>query len=494
MLTLIILNFNSKYDLIQNINKYITFKLISEIIISNGNENYAISKNDIITNSKIRIRNDYLLNNNYDFNLRFIIASDVLNDIILFIDDNFFLDEDAINKLYTTFLKKKCIVGTFGENDKNYNFPFVNDNYYGSVPIINSNCSIQCKNLCKLYVKFLPFIRDFFNGIKPFGYGNYIINSFLGIIFYKKYNFSIKIKGIKKNKNSSTNQMLHKIKLYKFLWYNFNFFENFIFSDHKLLKIKEKRLILTISIGNRENIIKYTKYDFINYAEKCNAEFKLVTEPIYRNKCNVGNHNGLKNNSSYIDKVAVIIKYLKEYDRILWVDDTIKINPETPNIFDLTDRNFIYGFNEGKNFNSSSSDYKFIRKNKNFNINIGKYINSGFVIYPKIISNDLEKSLQSNYSLFSSNYPHQCFLNYTIQKFDMPLKLLSKSWNNHSVNLLQEKLGRKNFIYRKISTHYNNPQSLYIKYLSGSFVFHITGGHGDLNSRQKVLSKINFNN
>ena len=38
-----------------------------------------------------------------------------------------------------------------------------------------------------------------------------------------------------------------------------------------------------------------------------------------------------------------------------------------------------------------------------------------------------------------------------------------------------------------------NPEKIYLMYLSGSFIFHITGAHGNIINRQKILSNMKFN-
>ena len=501
-ISIIILNITNNTELINNIQKYITYERINEIIICNTNEECLTNYNEF-NNNKIKIRNDYNLFIKFGLNLRFYVGEKAANEHIIFLDDNFFLCEKDFLSLLNTYEINNCIVGFYGRNKHSYNkFSQNIKNEYGYTYIINTKCMIQSKILCNIYIKFLPIINSIFCNIEPKGYACDILNSFLSTIYYNKLNIAIKTN----NENKDIRDVLEYKKIYKIyrikiinqLWGNSNLFkmkiDSIILRNNLNYINNEKRLVLSMAIGSKHNEIKkITEKNLKKYSLKCNADFKTITNIKFNDNINyikTGEHNGIKNNQAYIQKVLLIIKYLEKYDRILWIDDTVIINSSTPNIFDLIPDGYVAGKQEAQTYNSSYFDKKYIFKHKKFKIIRNNYINSGFVIYPNKIMNILKNSLRLNYKLFESKYPHQAFLNYTIQYYKIPLICLSDTWNSDCINYIQNKFPRNYHIFRRLHYFFNNIDVNYLNE-NDKFIYHITGGHGDLNSRIRILSKLN---
>ena len=49
----------------------VKYDFINEILISNGNKEHSIQKNDFIESDKIKIYDDWIINNNYGLDLRY---------------------------------------------------------------------------------------------------------------------------------------------------------------------------------------------------------------------------------------------------------------------------------------------------------------------------------------------------------------------------------------------------------------------------------------
>lgn len=82
-----------------------------------------------------------------------------------------------------------------------------------------------------------------------------------------------------------------------------------------------KNLLLTISIGDRP-WFKEIKFFMVLYCKKYNLDFKVL------------DGNFTSDIDSRLKKLE-IKNFFKDYDRILYLDDTCIISPECPNLFDI---------------------------------------------------------------------------------------------------------------------------------------------------------------
>jgi hypothetical protein len=249
-----------------------------------------------------------------------------------------------------------------------------------------------------------------------------------------------------------------------------------IFNKEEILnKQTSKNLVLTISIGKSRNFLEITEKYMKQYAEKCEADFIildndssviLLFNKIFNSlnlKC--GRKNG---GNSYFYKAYSMYHYLEKYDKVLWLDDSCIVSPNTENLFNMINAGSVGGYAEGTNLNLKSwtNDFNFIKSLKHFEIDTTKYLNSGIVLYTKELRHlfSLENILL-NKKLFESSYPHQCYLNYILQSNNISIICIDEKYNNLCLHYDYSKLSNN-------SNTYIDPD--YIKQ-NNSSIFHITG-------------------
>lgn len=250
---------------------------------------------------------------------------------------------------------------------------------------------------------------------------------------------------------------------------------------------KVDNAIITMNLGNRA-FIKYTKPFMIKYSKKTNSKFILIDDNNIKSiintfpKCN-NIEIGRGNNKSYLYKVLVIIYYLRIFNKILWVDDTCFIKETCINLYDLIEDNHIMAYNEGENkeINSWKNNEIYIRNSTGFSINTNSYINSGVVLYSKEINTilNLDKIIKHK-ELFNNPYPHQCFINYIIQYYNIKLKLISSSYNCMFMNCTYN-IGR-NITPKEIGAEFIKSDK--------NTIFHITGFYTNRLNIVKYISMI----
>ena len=102
-----ILNWKRKRNVIFIVNNMVKFDFINEILISNGNKEHSLQKNDFIKSDKIKIYDDWIINNNYGLDLRYINALRAKNDNIIIMDDDIDISENELNRLIDEYKKIK---------------------------------------------------------------------------------------------------------------------------------------------------------------------------------------------------------------------------------------------------------------------------------------------------------------------------------------------------------------------------------------------------
>lgn len=236
--------------------------------------------------------------------------------------------------------------------------------------------------------------------------------------------------------------------------------ENTSPSDFYIYRKRKDNCIITLNNGGRKYLF-YTKKLMELYSEKCNSDFKVITD--YKKDFDI--EIGRSNNKSYLYKMLVIDEYLKYYEKVLFIDDTCCINKNTPNIFELTDENSISGFNEGiyTNLNSVNFDKNFIFEHKNFTIDCDKYLNTGVLCVPKNLSYLFNiENIIKNKDLFLSSYVDQCYLNYVLQYNNINIKTLSVKFNNIFLNNFE-------------SFKRDEIETLNEDYIKEQYIMHISG-------------------
>lgn len=188
-----------------------------------------------------------------------------------------------------------------------------------------------------------------------------------------------------------------------------------------------KTAIITISIGNRP-WFKRVKKLMIIYCKKYNHDFIVIN----------GQFSGDIN--ARIKKLEVG-NYLEKYDRILYLDDTVIINPLTPNIFDIVPKEYLgvvlenapY-FDKYQNLIDSLKYYDISLNG----INRDNYMwfNSGVILASKCHRNLFNKPNKSIIKI--GNYVDQSFFNANRYKYNISLMNLGLRYNYMGTRLSRE--------------------------------------------------------
>jgi hypothetical protein len=178
-----------------------------------------------------------------------------------------------------------------------------------------------------------------------------------------------------------------------------------------------KNLIITISIGNRPWFRK-TKLTIINYCNRYDIDFKVITGQYDTDK-----------------KIRLrkfeIVKYFNEYDRILFLDDTIIINPISPDLFKLVPYDKVGVLFEKEPFynkiNILKSALKYYEINANVSNNNYIWFNSGVILASKCHLNLFE--IPNKNIIKIGNYLDQSIFNINRYKYNIPAYDIGLSFN-----------------------------------------------------------------
>lgn len=226
----------------------------------------------------------------------------------------------------------------------------------------------------------------------------------------------------------------------------------------------EKYAILTISLGERD-YLKYTLKSMKNYAKKLSCELIVITE--------WDNFKDRKNNSNRFIKLEIIHHFCQQYDRLIYFDDTVYINPKANNLFEIVPNYFLGAWIE-----SNIKDRKQVMINAmNYYSNFDNWtnypkdpimINSGVLVLSKNHYNIFDSS---NYILKNFGFNDQEFISYKICKMNI---------NIHDIG------NENNFVGSQIQNHIQNKE-LAEKLYKNILIFHVTSGTG---LRIKILEKL----
>jgi len=246
----------------------------------------------------------------------------------------------------------------------------------------------------------------------------------------------------------------------------------------------KKNIIISARFGSNNSIIDITKKYMVKYSMKCNADFEFITDDNYVIPDFVKNGNFIvsrDNNFSYLFKILLVNQYLEKYDKVLWLDDTVFIKDNCENLFEMiTNDDYVLAYNEGENddYNSWKHDYNFIYNHTKFIINRTNYINSGVIVYTKKILDVMTNDNIIKYKkLLLSSYPHQCILNFLLQKYDVKILKLKKTYNTMMLDCNYDS-GRN-----------IKPENISKKFIlsEDNKIFHVTGYY---KNRQSIIKHI----
>lgn len=233
-----------------------------------------------------------------------------------------------------------------------------------------------------------------------------------------------------------------------------------------------KNALVTLAIGERE-FLNHTGPLMKRYAGRIGADFRCISSyPAKRHYT-----NGRENNQAYITKCDMLYDLLSTYERIFYVDDTVCIHPDTPDLFSMVPPHTVGAFNEGSlGKYSANSDHDYILANRNYQISTEKYINAGLMVVsrPHQFLFDY-RNMDQHRELFCSFFVEQTYLNYMIQSNDVAMTCLPESFNRMRVS--------------KCETQYPEIEPEFI-WNSGNHIYHVTSWYDEPERRLGYVKRV----
>lgn len=196
-----------------------------------------------------------------------------------------------------------------------------------------------------------------------------------------------------------------------------------------------KRLVLTATIGGGRPFSEFTVDSQRKYADRIGAEFVHVTEFDISDEYDFP--IGRRSNKGYLVKCLVIQEYFKEYDRIVWLDDTCVVAKDCPDLFQSVPEEMFGAHNEGILDWVAAQTQTINLFNKNGlprnTTTKQEYFNSGVMVLTKehheilFKKETIIKFGEAGY--WANGYPDQTHLNYTLKYFQKGLYALPHLFN-----------------------------------------------------------------
>lgn len=236
-----------------------------------------------------------------------------------------------------------------------------------------------------------------------------------------------------------------------------------------------KLAIFTIALGNDPSYL-FTIDTFRLYAKKVGAELIVLTKPVFKLP-------GKKISLEYqaLIQKLYIDQLLEKFERVLYIDADILINPEAPNIFaEYPDDHYFYMFNEGA-YEKRNPVIEQIRQCFHYdgpwiNNDPSLYYNAGVILCSQK-ANLVKQASLKDLRIITDNkvgFYEQTYFNYLIAKYTLPIKELSPLYNRMSLLGKGEKRFEAYFIHhagngyatrrmRRYQLIYNDYRKLYQK-------------------------------
>lgn len=197
--------------------------------------------------------------------------------------------------------------------------------------------------------------------------------------------------------------------------------------NNDVFPINTKNAVITFTTQDR-NFISQTKETIENISNVWQADFKIysdITELMTEEQQNVFSKIKSKrpNIVSYFAKMLCIYHALKEYDRVLWIDDTCIFSPFAQNLFSVVPPEKFGGLviKQSYNMNECNNDREYIKTARNIDVD-DVYINTGVVLVSKCHQHIFSfEDMLSDIDLFESFYPTQAYLVYKITVGKIPV-------------------------------------------------------------------------
>jgi hypothetical protein len=203
-ISLIILNWKRAGNVINNINHYMSYRLVNEIILFNNNPDFDLKN---IGNDKITV-----IESSKDLGLfpRYAAAGLARSSCILHCDDDLFLPEPTVNMLYAYWMRNQQIC--HGLEGRLVRHEYNTLNAIGEVQIVLTRCLMVSKYNCLSAF----MISDQFNDLpgEPRGNGEDIILSYIAMYNSRRFNRTYKLSYYNYpdyiNKNDGTSDSIHR--------------------------------------------------------------------------------------------------------------------------------------------------------------------------------------------------------------------------------------------------------------------------------------------
>jgi len=187
----------------------------------------------------------------------------------------------------------------------------------------------------------------------------------------------------------------------------------------------KKNLIVTIMFGSDPSFY-FAKKSFIDYAKKVDADFICLTE--YSGDFESLSKSNMLHEALF-EKLA-LGRYLKKYQRVLYIDGDILITPQAKNIFtEYPNLDNVYMLNEGL-LSQRKEELRLISSRIKKPINDRNYFNAGVILFSsgaKFLQTVLIKDLQFFYN--SSNWFDQTYINYICRLNELNVFSLAGNFN-----------------------------------------------------------------
>jgi lipopolysaccharide biosynthesis glycosyltransferase len=185
-----------------------------------------------------------------------------------------------------------------------------------------------------------------------------------------------------------------------------------------------KKLVVTRADDNIKYMCDITHPVLINYANKCSADFKIISD-------NKGLHPHFR--------ILQLYELFEEYDRILCIDSDVLIKKDCPDLFGIVPQHLIASIYEDKGSRKEDRRNR-IKKIQREREDVGwrkGYINSGVIIF-----SSLHRDIFKKENLYLDLGYDDVLLKYRMHKngyevFELPYKfnhmsMFSEEWNGYA--------------------------------------------------------------
>jgi hypothetical protein len=155
----------------------------------------------------------------------------------------------------------------------------------------------------------------------------------------------------------------------------------------------------------------------------------------------------------YVWEKLQCFKYTEKYDQICFLDADVLIDPKSDNIFNYCPLGKFSGCIAGERLDETISRIWGIQReigSNELNLSTFKFLNAGLMVFDESLKESLTKDIDI-IGKFFTELPEQDFLNYNINRLNIPINILDQKWNYllHSSfwNRRKKSIGERNFVH-----------------------------------------------